>query len=216
MQNFVFLFLIGLLGLIILSVSIERSMEPALLVIAAEKAEQYAKVAIADAVTKRIAQQGVDFRQIAVLDKDERGNIRAINYNFKEYSRIIGETTARVQTRLKEFEQDGINFHIPLGVATHSTFLSSWGPQIPVSFIPIGAAKTKLETKLQQAGINMVLATVYLSIEVNLEIVIPFSIEEKTVTTQIPITESLIVGKVPEYLYNNADGRPDVPLKAEN
>jgi sporulation protein YunB len=192
-------------------VFIEQRLEPTLLILASQKAEQLAKQAITDAVTKRIAQQGVDFNQIVQIEKDNQGKIQAYQFNFKEYSRIVGETTYRVQERLKEFEEEKVDRYIPLGLATGSSFLAQLGPELPVTFVPIGSVKTRLDTELKEAGINMVLATVYIYVEVDLRIVIPFATEQKTVTTKIPITHSLIIGDVPDYLYNNPEGKPDVP-----
>ncbi|UYZ15646.1 sporulation protein YunB [Brevibacillus sp. WF146] len=199
-------------GLLALFVIVERRIEPTLMLIAAQKTDQMAKLAISDAVTKRLTQQGVDFNDIVVLEKDSDGNILAVNFNFKQYARIVGETTSRIQTRLKEFEEENVVVTVPLGLATKNVFLEHYGPEIPVSFVPVGSVKTRLETGLKQAGINMVLVTVYIWVEVDLRIVIPFATEQRTVTTQIPITEALIVGKVPDYLYNNPAGKPDVPL----
>jgi sporulation protein YunB len=199
-------------GLLALFVIVERRIEPTLMLIAAQKTDQMAKLAISDAVTKRLTQQGVDFNDIVVLEKDRDGNIMAVNFNFKQYARIVGETTSRIQTRLKEFEEENVVVTVPLGLATKNVFLEHYGPEIPVSFVPVGSVKTRLETGLKQAGINMVLVTVYIWVEVDLRIVIPFATEQRTVTTQIPITEALIVGKVPDYLYNNPAGKPDVPL----
>ncbi len=124
---------------------------------------------------------------------------------------IVGETTSRIQNRLKEFEEEKVERSIPLGLALGNSFLAQMGPDLPVTFVPLGSVKTRLETKLEEAGINMVLATVYISVEVDLRIVIPFATDQKTVMTQIPITHSLIIGEVPQYLYNNPDGKPDVP-----
>ena len=186
------------------------------MLIAQAKAEQVAKLAITDAVTKRMSQQGLDVNEVVLMEKDENGSIKAVNFNFKEYSRIVGETTARIQNRLKEFEQEHVQTTIPLGLATKNVFLEHIGPDIPVSFVPIGAVKTKLETGLKQAGINMVLVTVYIHVEVDLRVIIPFATKQQTVTTQIPVSEALIVGKVPTYLYDNPSGKPDVPMPRNN
>ncbi|MBY0053709.1 sporulation protein YunB [Brevibacillus agri] len=205
-------FLFIVVSLVILFIIVERRIEPTLLLIAQAKADQVAKLAITDAVTKRLTQQGVDFNEIVMMEKDEEGSIKAVNFNFREYSRIVGETTARIQNRLKELEQENVQTTIPLGLATKNVFLEHLGPEIPVSFVPIGAVKTRLETEMKQAGINMVLVTVYIYVEVDLRVVIPFATKQQTVTTQIPISEALIVGKVPSYLYNNPAGKPDVPM----
>lgn len=202
--------------LIVLFIVVERRVEPTLMLIAQAKAEQVAKLAITDAVTKRMSQQGVDVNEVVIMEKDENGSIKAVNFNFKEYSRIVGETTARIQNRLKEFEQEHVQTTIPLGLATKNVFLEHIGPDIPVTFVPIGAVKTKLETGLKQAGINMVLVTVYIHVEVDLRVIIPFATKQQTVTTQIPVSEALIVGKVPAYLYNNPSGKPDVPMPRNN
>ena len=208
-------FLIALIIFLILTIQmlvmLEKRLEPTLLILASQKAEQLAKDAITDAVTKRISQQGVDFNEIVMIEKDNEGRIQAYQFNFREYSRIVGETTSRVQNKLQEFEQNKVDRSIPLGLATGNSFLANRGPELPITFVPIGSVKTRLETELKEAGINMVLATVYIFVEVDLRIVIPFATEEKTVTTRIPITHSLIIGDVPQYLYNNPDGKPDVP-----
>lgn len=196
-------------------VFIERRLEPTLLILASQKAEQLAKQAITDAVTKRITQQGIDFNEVVRMEKDKDGRIQAVDFNFKEYSRIVGETTSRVQNRLKEFEEEKVDRTIPLGLATGSSFLAQLGPELPVTFVPIGSVKTRLETELKEAGINMVLATVYIFVEVDLRIVIPFATDQKTVTTKIPITHSLIIGDVPQYLYNSPEGKPDVPRASD-
>lgn len=208
-------FMIALVIFLVLTIQslvfLEKRLEPTLLILASQKAEQLAKDAITDAVTKRISQQGVDFNQIVMIEKDNEGRIQAYQFNFREYARIVGETTSRVQNKLQEFEQDKVDRTIPLGLATGNSFLANMGPQLPITFMPIGSVKTRLETELKEAGINMVLATVYIFVEVDLRIVIPFATDEKTVTTKIPITHSLIIGDVPQYLYNNPDGKPDVP-----
>lgn len=204
--------LLVIIGLLVLLLIAEKRIEPTLMTIAQAKVDQVAKLAITDAVTKRLSQQGVDFNEVVLMEKDQEGSIKAVNFNFREYSRIVGETTARVQNRLKEFEDENVKTAVPLGVATQNVFLEHLGPEIPISFVPIGAVKTWLETGFKSAGINMVLVTVYIYVEVDLRVIIPFATDQQTVTTQIPITEALIVGKVPTYLYNNPSGKPDVPM----
>ncbi len=192
-------------------VFIENRLEPTLLILATQKSEQLAKQAISDAVTKRIAQQGVNFNEIIKMEKDNTGKIQSYEFNFKEYSRIVGETTSRVQNRLKEFEQEMAESSVPLGLATGSSFLAQLGPNLPVTFVPVGSVRTRLDTEIKEAGINMVLVTVFVFVEVDLRIIIPFATEQKTVMTKIPITHSLVVGDVPQYWYNSPEGKPDVP-----
>lgn len=191
---------------------IEQKLEPTIMIIAKQKAEQLAKDAISDAVTKKVAQMNINNNEFIKMEKDKDNKIKAINLDFKEYSRILGETTERIKNTLKEFELEPGKNYIPVGLATGSSFLAEMGPKLPVTYVPIGAVKTNLETKLSEAGINMVLVTVYIRVEVTLRIVIPFATDETTVVTSLPITNSLVIGDVPDYWYNNPEGKPQVPL----
>ncbi|MET3289933.1 UNVERIFIED_CONTAM: sporulation protein YunB [Brevibacillus sp. OAP136] len=194
---------------------VEQKLEPTVLIIAKQKAEQLAKDAISDAVTKKIAQMNINNNDFIKMEKDKDNKIKAINLDFKEYSRILGETTERIKNKLDEFEFEPTKNYIPIGLATGSSFLAEMGPSLPVTYVPIGAVKTNLETKMAEAGINMVLVTVYIRVEVTLRIVIPFATDQTTVVTSIPITNSLVIGDVPDYWYNNSEGKPDVPRPSE-
>ncbi|MCR8979674.1 sporulation protein YunB [Brevibacillus laterosporus] len=207
-----FIAFIVFLAIIIQSiVLVEQKIKPTLLVIAKQKSEQIAKEAIADAVTKKIAQIDMNTAEVLDIEKDKDNKIRAINFNFQGYSKIMGEANQRIKNRLKEFESEKIVAGVPLGLASGSSFLSNTGPKLPVTFVPVGSAKTWLDPKLSEAGINMVMVTVYLQVEVRLQVIIPFATDQTVVTTSIPITNSLVVGEVPDYLYNNPLGKPEVP-----
>lgn len=190
---------------------VEKKLEPTMIIIAKQKAEQLAKEAMADAVTKKITQSDVNFNDIVRIEKDNDGKIRNVNLEFKEYSRFISETNERIKNNLREIEQDKIENSIPLGMATGSPLLADLGPMIPIKFSPIGSVKTRMETSLTDAGINMVMVTVYITVDVDLSIAIPFAIDKTTVSNKIPVTNSLVIGDVPTYWYNNPDGKPDVP-----
>lgn len=204
----IFFFLFSVFSL----VAIEKKLEPTLLVIAKQKSEQLAKEAIADSVSKKITELNISFKDVIKMDKDNEGKIRGLNLEFKEYSRFIAETNQRIKNRLHEYEEDKVNTKIPIGLATGSPFFAELGPSLPVTFVPIGNVKTKLDTKLTDAGINMVMVSVIVHVEVNLQIIIPFASDVITVVTDLPVSTSLVIGDVPNYWYNNPEGKPDVPL----
>ncbi|WP_419879350.1 sporulation protein YunB [Brevibacillus centrosporus] len=207
------IFLILMILLIQSFFFIDERLEPTLMIIATQKTDQLAKEAISEAVTKKMSPQGFKLKDLLQIEKDTDGNIQAFTFNFQEYSRVIGESNQRIKDTLEELEKNKVKQYVPLGLATGNHFLAEMGPNIPVTLVPIGSVQSKLDMKLSEAGINMVLATVYLHVEVDLKIVIPFSTQQITVTNDIPIATVLVVGDVPSYLYNNPLGKPDVPLK---
>ncbi|WP_051330811.1 sporulation protein YunB [Aneurinibacillus terranovensis] len=178
---------------------IERNLEPAIREIARFRVEQLATRAINDAINKKIV-QGTNFKELVEFQKDQNGKIQAALFNYNEYSRIVGETTGRVTNTLEELEQ--MPQTIPLGQALGSNLLAQTGPNIPITLVPYGSVQVDLNTKMQEAGINMVLITVVVVIQAKVKIVIPFSTDPAVVKSEIPISNALIVGNVPQFYYD--------------
>jgi len=99
------------------------------------------------------------------------------------------------------------NERIPLGQAMNSVILASFGPYIPVRLVPAGAVKVDLNTRVQNAGINMILVEVFIHITAEVTIIIPFDSEPEIVETEIPISYVLVVGDTPMY-YVDGKGNP--------
>jgi sporulation protein YunB len=202
------LFLIAFLIFILLSIQsfiyVEKNLAPALMEIAKVRVKQIATQAINDAISKKIA-QNANFKELIDVVMDEQGKVTMMMFNTMEYARIVGETTVRVQNTLHELQQEAQP--IPLGVALESNILAMLGPDIPIELVPMGAAYVNLFTKVDEAGINMVLVTVYVRISAEVQIVIPFATENEVIATQIPISFAMVKGDVPDFFYNG-NGNP--------
>jgi hypothetical protein len=115
--------------------------------------------------------------------------------------RITAETTETVQNTLTNIGD--IPDHIPVGQALGSAIIASFGPRVPVKFEPLGAVKVELNTRQQDAGINMILVEVYMHVIAEVSIIIPFDTKPELVDADIPISYLLVVGDVPMYYYDN-------------
>lgn len=62
--------------------------------------------------------------------------------------------------------------------------------------------------EIREAGINMVHINVFIEIQAKVQVVIPFTTEPTIVTTQIPITQALFMGEVPQF-YFKGSGIPE-------
>jgi sporulation protein YunB len=96
---------------------------------------------------------------------------------------------------------------VPIGQALGSPLLAAYGPKIPLKVEPHGAIKVDLNTRQQDAGINMILVEVYIRITTEVSVVIPFEMQPQIVETEIPVSYLLVVGNVPMYYYDN-QGKP--------
>jgi sporulation protein YunB len=183
---------------------IEKNIEPVLHSIARIRAEQMATKAIHDAINQKIIKE-TDFKKLIDIKEDKDGKVQVATFNSNEYTRIVFESTENVMHALKDMETTPEK--IKLGQALRSNLLAQLGPELPITLVPYGNVHVELDTKMQQAGINMVLITVFIIIETKVKIVIPFSTQPAVVQSEVPISNALIVGDVPQFYYDGT-GKP--------
>ena len=201
-------FLISLIIFLAISLQtflyIERKLEPVMLSIAKTKVEQLATDAINEAISKKIA-EGTDYKELVYFEEDGDGKIKAVLFNYNEQTRIVGEATARVSNTLRELV--AVPLVIPLGQALDSNILAMIGPDVPITMVPMGSVLVNLRPDFKEAGINMVHMNVFIDIEAKVQVVIPFTTEPTVVKTQIPITQGIFMGDVPN-VYFKGSGFP--------
>lgn len=183
---------------------IEKNLRPPLMNVAKIRVKQRATEAINKAITDRIA-QGTHLEKLIDWRTDNGGKITGFMLNYAEHMKIAGDTVEIVQTTLQQLQR--IPESIPLGLAMNSAILSSFGPDVPIRFVPAGAVKVDLNTRQKDAGINMLLVEVYIRIIAEVTIIIPFDTKPEIVETELPISYLLVVGDVPMY-YFDGKGNP--------
>lgn len=209
------LFILLLVCLFILQtfIFVERNLQEPLMTVAKVRVKQAATQAINQAISEQVASQ-TNPDKLIDWKTNSSGKISGFMLNYAEHMRITSETALKVQETLNHMGD--IPEKIPLGQALDSAIIASFGPRIPIKFEPIGAAKVDLETKQQDAGINMILVEVYMHIVAEVSIIIPFDTQPELVETDVPISYLLVVGDVPMYYYDNhgnpvGDSAPNAP-----
>ncbi|QYR20691.1 sporulation protein YunB [Paenibacillus sp. sptzw28] len=202
-------------------VFVERNLQGPLMALAKIRVKQVATQAINEAISEQAAVQ-TDAQKLIDWKTNAGGKISGFMLNYAEHMKITSETAEKVQSILNE--TGDLPQKIPLGQALGSSIIASFGPRIPFKFEPAGAVKVDLETKQQDAGINMILVEVYMHIVAEVSIIIPFDTQPELVETEIPISYLLVVGDVPMYYYDNkgnpvgdsAAGAPTLSLPMQN
>ncbi len=179
---------------------IEKSLRTPLMNIATVRIKQIATQSINKAVTERVS-ESTEFSKLIDWQTDRNGKITGFMLNYAEHLKIAGETASVVQDTLDELQR--VPDYIPLGQAFNSAILASYGPDIKVRFVPEGAVKIDLNTRQKDAGINMVLIEVYISVITEVTIIIPFDTKYEVLETEVPISYLLVVGDVPMYYFDN-------------
>ncbi|MGE5585347.1 MAG: sporulation protein YunB [Bacillota bacterium] len=168
---------------------------PTLHQIATAQARVLATEAVTQAVATEIAED-IRWEDLYALRPDSTGRVVLVQPNTAEIDRLTSKVTIRVQEHLKKITETQVR--IPLGQVLGSQILANVGPRIRISVVPIGTVATKILSDFEQAGINQIRHKIYLDVAAHIKLVVPLVISTVDVTVQVPITEVLIMGDVPE------------------
>ncbi|WP_199620612.1 sporulation protein YunB [Paenibacillus alkalitolerans] len=205
-------FLLSLIVMLIFSLQtfifIEKNLREPLMDVARIRVRQVATDAINKAIANQVSEKG-DTDNLIDWRTDYSGNVTGFMLNYAEHTRISSQVVNIVKKTLGK--QKHLTEYVPVGQAFDSVILSSFGPSIPIRFEAAGAPQVDLGTKKEDAGINMLLVTVFVRITAEVMIYIPFATAPEIVTTEIPISYILVNGDVPMY-YFNSKGDPSGTL----
>ncbi len=112
-------------------------------------------------------------------------------------------------------KQDPTLVEIPLGQVTGNTVLANLGPKIPINLEIVGNVRTNVIREEEEFGINGAWVSLYINVEADVQIVIPFTTEVTTVNTEIYLDGGAIMGKVPDF-YGGDGGGPSIAVPKDD
>ena len=140
------------------------------------------------------------YDDIINIEKDADGNITMIRADTVKQNYLASQVVLKCNERLSELEDLGVK--IPLGYLTNNVMFYNMGPKITVKMQQIGNITTSYESEFESAGINQTRHKIYLNLTTTMRVVVPFNSKEVEVTCQIPVSDTIIVGKIPETAIN--------------
>lgn len=140
------------------------------------------------------------YDDIINIEKDSDGNITMIRANTVKQNYLASQVVLKCDERLSELEDLGVK--IPLGYLTNNVMFYNMGPKITVKMQQVGNITTSYESEFESAGINQTRHKIYLNLTTTMRVVVPFNSKEVEVTCQIPVSDTIIVGKIPETAIN--------------
>lgn len=218
---------------------IDRGIRPTLMAIANEKTIELATRTINSAVKST---ENISFDDLVETQMDNSGNVSTLGWNSEAVNRALRSATERAEYFLYgmnkgeqidvddpdlqpiEFgdsvgdlaAKDPTVVEIPLGQATGNTVLANLGPKIPVHFEIVGSLRSDVVHEVKEFGVNAALVEIYIPVEVNIRIVVPFSSDTAEVSTRVFIDSRVIMGDVPEFYNAGGDsGGPSISVPKE-
>ena len=100
---------------------------------------------------------------------------------------------------IEYLDNNSFIFNVPLGVIYDIPILVGMGPKIPFKLDIIGNTNNQIYTNIKDYGINNSIIEVILKINLNIQVILPFTTKSIENNKEIPIDTKIIEGKVPTY-----------------
>ena len=116
----------------------------------------------------------------------------------------IGQIKARLVNglfeRLEDLEQTTIE--VPLGTVFAPNYFTGMGPSVDIGMAGLTQMSAEFISAFSSAGINQTRHNIIIEIHAGFRIPTPFGGEDRGIVTSYPVTDTVIVGTVPErYAY---------------
>ena len=97
---------------------------------------------------------------------------------------------------------------VPLGAFTGIEAWAGFGPEIHMEIIPVAEVACRFVSGFESAGINQTKHSVYLEVVCEMSVVMPAKTHRFSAISQVLISESILVGEVPNvYLQGDIFGK---------
>ena len=159
---------------------------------------------INDAIDEQIETGNIQYDRMVYFEKDLNGRITALKTNMSEVNRLKTDILNIINDEILAL--DTADLGIPLGSLLLPEILSGKGPKIPVQILAIRNSDASFESAFSEAGINQTLQQLTMHISVDVAILVLGETESFSVSSQVVVAETVIVGQVPEtYLHTGGN-----------
>lgn len=151
---------------------------------------------INDAIDRQIETGNVQYDRIIYFEKDLNGKITALKTNMSEVNRLKTAILNLINDEILALDTADIG--IPIGSLILPEIFSGKGPQIPVHILSIRNSDASFKSYFSEAGINQTLQQLTMDVSVDVSVLVLGKTESFTVSSQVVVAETVIVGQVPD------------------
>lgn len=155
---------------------------------------------INDAIDRQIEDGSIQYDRIVYFEKDINGRITALKTNMSEVNRLKTDILNIINDEILALDTSDLG--IPFGSLVLPEVISGKGPVIPVRIISIRNSDGAFYSNFSEAGINQTLQQLTMEVSVDVAVLVLGQVNNFTVTSQVVVAETIIVGDVPETFFH--------------
>jgi sporulation protein YunB len=181
-------------GIIFMMISFLKQLDSHMSEISSFKGNEIANSVISGAVEKTVD----DFSDTEFLTviRDSENRIVSAQINSAEVNNLSNTLTLRINDSLSDIENSSVK--IPIGTLTGTAFFTGRGFNVNLRLQQLGNVKSEMKSSFKSAGINQTKFSLYIEISVEMKAILPFSSDIVTVTNEYLVSETIIVGEIPQ------------------
>lgn len=147
-----------------------------------------------------------EFSNLVVLEHDSDNRITALRTDVIAVGKIKARLVSGLFDRLDYLEETQIE--VPLGTVFAPNLFTGMGPKVKVGLAGLTQMEAEFVSAFTSAGINQTRHRILIEVHAGFRILTPFGGEDREIVSTYPVTDTVIVGTVPErYAYiGSADG----------
>lgn len=150
---------------------------------------------INDAIDQQIESGNIRYDRIVYFEKDLEGRITALKTNMTEVNRLKTDILNLINDEILALDTSDIS--IPVGSLIFPEFFSGRGPGIPIQILSIRNSDGSFRSYFSEAGINQTLQQLTMDVIVDVSVLVLGKAESFTISSQVVVAETIIVGQVP-------------------
>ena len=151
---------------------------------------------INDAIDEQMECGDIQYDRIVYFEKDLNGRITALKTNMSEVYRLKTAILNLINDEILALDTG--NLGIPIGSLIFPEILGGKGPSIPVEILSIRNSDASFSSTFSEAGINQTLQQLSMEVSVDIVVLVLGKTNTFTVSSQVVIAETIIVGQVPD------------------
>ena len=141
-----------------------------------------------------------EFADLVVLERDSDNHITALRTDIIAVGKVKARIVNGLFDRLDYLEET--QTEVPLG-----SLFTGMGPRVKVGLAGLAQMEARFVSAFTSAGINQTRHRILIEVHAGFRILTPFGGEDREIVSTYPVTDTVIVGTVPErYAYISGSG----------
>ncbi|MGN1132445.1 MAG: sporulation protein YunB [Ruminococcus sp.] len=140
-----------------------------------------------------------DYDKLLIKTESKNSIVTSLSVNTQAVNKLQNEFSNLFQNKMDDLITQ--YFSVPIGDLTGLTMLSSKGPRINFSYDMTGSVDVELKSEFDSSGINQTIHRVTMVVDAEVVFVSQSYMENLTIRNEFAVSETVIVGDTPDYLY---------------